>query len=497
MIFSLALFALTLSSASAATFDYGNVLTWSAKAPTCGSSLRQSPINLSQKAGAPEAGYMKMVSSTVAKPLVDYTSWMKNGVEGDMEVGEHEIKVDVSKSKFSVKYGGNTYSTKQFHFHTPSEHRIDDKHFPMDGHFVSALADGSGYLVVGVFFDIEEGAESELVGTLIEALEEEEKEVSLNLKDFFHEEVGDFVGDFSVYLGSLTTPPCNETVQWVHYRKPVKMSVEQWYAMKDRLTFSSRLVQGRGPSARVTGSPDTFKWGYSGNNGPAMWASVFPTCGGTKQSPVDVANGKGKFVTLTSGKIHTSHWGHFKHVSITRGEHNIDIEFEKKDEKTGKTHKCKRHNGEEEVSPESEYAGTKYELKGIHVHTVSEHRVNGTFYPIEAHFVHKTADAKNIMVVGVFFDVAMEKETESSFEFEEIAAFFDGQNKEGKVDVNLKPIAQLIASSEVYSYDGSLTTPPCTEGVKWNVVKKPLKISLEHYKSIAQTFNSRPIIPRM
>ncbi|RMG71303.1 MAG: carbonic anhydrase family protein, partial [Chloroflexi bacterium] len=134
--------------------------------------------------------------------------------------------------------------------------------------------------------------------------------------------------------------------------------------------------------------------------------------------------------------------------------------------------------------------GNMYELKQFHFHAPSEHEVDGQHYPIEMHLVHKDANGK-LAVVTVFIIEGAENNA-----FAPVWAYLpeeeNGINTTGTTVQlgNLLPVEQLT-----YRYNGSLTTPPCTEGVLWSVMQNPVEMSAEQIAAFTAIIegNNRPI----
>jgi carbonic anhydrase len=134
-----------------------------------------------------------------------------------------------------------------------------------------------------------------------------------------------------------------------------------------------------------------------------------------------------------------------------------------------------------------------YELKQFHFHTPSENNINHKSFPLEAHFVHATADGK-LAVVAVMFEEAKE----SNAVISKIWSKFPlKESEKTELTLSTEEIQALIPSDkDYYKFMGSLTTPPCSQEVKWHVIKKPLAISKAQVKQFFDIYghsNNRPI----
>ncbi|KAI3694494.1 hypothetical protein L1987_77459 [Smallanthus sonchifolius] len=141
-----------------------------------------------------------------------------------------------------------------------------------------------------------------------------------------------------------------------------------------------------------------------------------------------------------------------------------------------------------------EVNGSTYKLVQCHWHTPSEHTIDGKRYDAELHFVHSN-DQKQLAVIGVLFEVGetdpfIEKMTESKFK----GLDADGSDL-GKVSAS----STTSGSKRYYRYGGSLTTPPCSEGVTWTVAANAKTISKDQIKllqgAVDHEFheNARPV----
>jgi carbonic anhydrase len=134
-----------------------------------------------------------------------------------------------------------------------------------------------------------------------------------------------------------------------------------------------------------------------------------------------------------------------------------------------------------------------FELKQFHFHAPSENHIEGKSFPLEGHFVNLDKDG-NIAVLAIMFEEGEENK--------DLAKFWNSMpTKAGEIqNLKLSKIANLLLPKEkhYYRFNGSLTTPPCTEGVRWFVFKEALSISkeqIEKFHEIMHGDNNRPIQP--
>ena len=214
-------------------------------------------------------------------------------------------------------------------------------------------------------------------------------------------------------------------------------------------------------------------WSYRGATSPVHWAAMepeFKTCGlGREQSPVDIRRDAVLKADLppiefayrpTPLKIIDN--GHTIQVNYAPGSH-IDV------------------------------AGHRYELVQFHFHRPSEERIDGRRYDMVAHLVHRDADGRlavvaallsagavNPMVATLWNNLPSRKETEV-----------------GPQGVEVDAAELLPVDRAYYTFDGSLTTPPCSEGVTWFVLKNPSNVSSGEVSRFAHVYpmNARPVQP--
>ncbi len=177
----------------------------------CDNGERQSPIDIATDKAAK--------ATVVDGVFVSYTNAPLNIVNNG-----HTIQVN-SDGKSTALLDGKEFTLVQFHFHEGSEHTIDGKRYPMEVHLVHQSEVGE-LAVIGVFIDI--GKPNPFLKKVFDnmPLKEGDRKVSdtitLNAKDLLPTDKG-----FYHYLGSLTTPPCTQIVEWYVMKEPITISKEQ------------------------------------------------------------------------------------------------------------------------------------------------------------------------------------------------------------------------------------------------------------------------------
>jgi len=209
-------------------------------------------------------------------------------------------------------------------------------------------------------------------------------------------------------------------------------------------------------------------WGYEGEHGPEHWGHMsgeYKACSeGKTQSPIDL-----------SGAV---------------AEELADIQFDYKPSRlnvinNGHTVQVNYDNGSS-ISVN----GSRYDLVQFHFHTPSEHTVDGKSFGNEMHLVHKN-DKGELAVVGVLIEKG-----EENAAYKAIWSNLPkkaNEKKSAAVDINA---AELIPQDRDYfTYTGSLTTPPCSENVRWIVLKTPIDMSEAQIKDIEKIMhkNNRPV----
>jgi carbonic anhydrase len=241
--------------------------------------------------------------------------------------------------------------------------------------------------------------------------------------------------------------------------------------MSKRTLIAAGAVASSLAVAGTALSQDPPEWSYEGRTGPDSWAALSPAfaaCGeGALQSPIDLRDPR----RAPAPRIETD----YRRSTLEES-----------------------NNGETiEVTPERSQTlrvgGKRYSLAQFHFHAPAEHVVAGERTPLEIHFVHQAADGERA-VLGVFVE-----EGRRNRAFGRVAAAFpDAAGEQGRVEAPVDLTALLPASRRAYRYPGSLTTPPCSEGIRWMVLARPITVSARQLRALERIVegNARPAQPR-
>ncbi|WNO11545.1 carbonic anhydrase family protein [Teredinibacter sp. KSP-S5-2] len=214
-------------------------------------------------------------------------------------------------------------------------------------------------------------------------------------------------------------------------------------------------------------------WGYDGEEGPEYWGDLDPSyrmCSiGTKQSPIDISDTE----EADDDELRALKFRYKRTpLEIVNNGHTIQVNYEA--------------GSYLQVSKKE-----KYPVLQFHFHAMSENTVNGVQYPLEVHIVHVDAD-HNIAVVGVLFEVGRHNRALDAF-FNNLPHHHDETVTVPDEFINAR--ALLPKEKSYVHFDGSLTTPPCTEGVKWYVMKDRIEVSAEQLAKFTELYdhNYRPV----
>jgi carbonic anhydrase len=216
-------------------------------------------------------------------------------------------------------------------------------------------------------------------------------------------------------------------------------------------------------------APPPPHWTYTGNTGADKWGSLsreFATCSlGQRQSPIDIR----KTVRADLPPIEFA----YKPValSIVDNGHSIRVDTP----------------GAGSITVD----GETYDLRHFNFHKPSEEKINGKTYAMAAHLVHQSKSGK-LAIVAVLMEAGKEQAL--------IRTLWNNLPLEQdkpltRAELKIDPSQILPGKRNYYTFLGSLSTPPCTEGVLWLVLKTPVQVSKEQLSSIATVYknNVRPV----
>jgi len=226
--------------------------------------------------------------------------------------------------------------------------------------------------------------------------------------------------------------------------------------MKSRKAVSRGLLLAAVILVGSAVAGEDVHWTYSGEHGPEHWGELseaFEACSeGRNQSPVDIVDP----VDADLEPIVLSYGG--STTAVVNNGHTLQVD----------------------VGPGSSLYvdGQKFELVQFHVHSPSEHRIGGKAFPMEAHFVHSN-DRSELAVVGVLFRDGSRHPGLGAIG----AAAPAEAGKSEPFDIPVGDLAVVPDGRAHYRYSGSLTTPPCTEGVRWLILEETGSLSSEQVET--------------
>ncbi|KAJ7976895.1 Alpha carbonic anhydrase [Quillaja saponaria] len=224
-----------------------------------------------------------------------------------------------------------------------------------------------------------------------------------------------------------------------------------------------------------------FDYMERSEKGPQQWGKLkkeWAACNnGGMQSPIDLSSNSVKLIPKLAelNKTYTS-----SNSTILNRGHDIAL-------------KWAGYAGSIHIN------GTEFFLQQCHWHSPSEHSVNGRRYDLELHMLHGSQDGNNkIAVVGLLYEIGQPDPFLSKLE-KYIMSMVDEEH-EIKIGV-IDPSEIKLDGKNYYRYMGSLTVPPCTEGVIWTINEKIMTVSSEQVKLLREAVhdyaekNARPVQP--
>lgn len=221
----------------------------------------------------------------------------------------------------------------------------------------------------------------------------------------------------------------------------------------------------------VASAADTVAhWEYSGAHGPADWGhmqSSFAQCElGKFQSPIDIRNAK-------KSDLPALHFEYAKTgAEVVNNGHTVQVNL--------------ANGGALDLD------GVPYKLVQFHFHTPSEEMINGKSFSMVAHLVHQNAEGK-LAVVAVLLTEGKDN-TALDAVFENLP---QSEGAKQSLGADFNAVDMLPVEHGYFRYVGSLTTPPCSEGVRWMVMKQPIEVSKGQIAAFRKLYkeNARPVQP--
>jgi carbonic anhydrase len=239
------------------------------------------------------------------------------------------------------------------------------------------------------------------------------------------------------------------------------------------VAFAGLLVACGGDEDPPAGAEAEPAWGYEGANGPSQWSHLSPAyadCAGNAQSPINLSRGGRR----PPPRLEVSYEPSM--ATVENNGHSIEVAYAR--------------------GGSIELGGTDYELVQSHFHAPSEHTLENRRFPLEFHLVHEAKDGTRA-VLGAFARVGGPNRL--------LEALVEAMpRQEGKTlalgrSVNaLDLLPPQPATERRWSYEGSLTTPPCTEGVRWTVFERPIEVSARQLSELTSVYSgtNRPLQSR-
>lgn len=211
-------------------------------------------------------------------------------------------------------------------------------------------------------------------------------------------------------------------------------------------------------------------WGYSDQEGPSHWAELsneFIKCAeGHIQSPIDLESyaAQKEHGTIVDFKYHPSP------IDLENNGHTIQANPEEPNEFLVNGH--------------------SFILQQLHFHAPAEHQLDGIIYPMEMHLVHQDSTGK-LAVVGLFIKEGKENEYLNVLWNEFPTHIVEHKHSQKSCDL----LHIIPDDHHLFHYIGSLTTPPCSEGVEWLVMQTPIELSKTQIQQFKKLYygNNRPV----
>lgn len=210
---------------------------------------------------------------------------------------------------------------------------------------------------------------------------------------------------------------------------------------------------------------------YEGATGPAYWGDLSPsyaTCKtGKEQSPIDIRDARSSALPPLQFDYRAAP------LRLVNNGHTVQVNYA--------------------AGSVLSVGGERYELKQFHFHHPSEERIHGRGSDMVIHLVHGNSRGQ-LAVVSILVEKGAANSTIGKI-WPQIPKAAGPEREAAGVEINVRDL--LPSNLSYYTYQGSLTTPPCTEGVTWFILKNPVTLSANQIRTFSQMFpsNARPVQP--
>eukprot|EP01083_Nonionella_stella_P235714 828545_1 len=435
------------------------------------------------------------------------------------------------------------YYFDSLYLHWDSEHTINDSHYPLEVHLVhfssdyytmsdaldaytnnhlTQFDDQNVLAVIAVLFEI--GESNPVLNTILNAVHyhdaasHDESVIEMFYTEFDPMDLLPQDKAFIGYEGSLTAPPCYETVRWHIMQDKMTVSEEQmkqlrflWTPTNGRPThdINNRTIYECNDDIESEIVPKEST--HDGYTNTSQWTHLYPECGGMYQSPIDISIDPDMNQCEQLLKLNWS--SETVHFGLRTNGYSLQAIPFKISHLGGMMTRLEVYDTN--IRLQNAFFNTyrslvnaEYCFDSFHIHwgmNGSEHSMNGGCYPLEVHLVHYSCDYDNLgdaveayaedeltglddrhvlAVIAVLFEIGDANPT--------LDAILSGvkhcdsgnaiDNELRLFNVELNPIDLLPESDAFIGYKGSLTAPPCYETVRWHVMKEAMTVSEEQMR---------------
>jgi carbonic anhydrase len=499
----------------------------------CASGQEQSPINVVTHAAVKTT---MPVIATYMHTAALVSDGLNSSIHGGVRIDRYtaDVLVGSSSDRGYSMIAGSKYNFYQVQWHTPSENTIDGQSFAMEAQFVHQLDDvalrGTYHRLAVIALMLELGTEHQCTSrkSLLDGFwatfpdakgVAEYASQTPNFNQKLHEELAQ---GYYHWYGSLTTPPCTEGVSWNLAKARGKVCQQQVDKLREalattqeRVGFNNRLAQPmnhRAVAVMEGGNPrapgynsavlpvGASQWRYAALGDTVAddvvqkdtWGGLCAT--GHEQSPINVVTTEvvraalpRRLVTSLDTKVsYLANKGHGFQLFETHPHRHAFLAGEVSPVNTGASAKGFSMMG-----------GDKYNFYEVHWHTPSENTIDGESFAMEANFIHQLDDASLQGTFHRFAVIALLYELGSDSECNRVLNQFWAQFPDHKGYVTYRgenPDFNQNLNEEIlhgyYHWMGSLSVPPCTEGVSWNLLKVQEKVCQAQVDKLAMALST-------